>query len=61
VLLVMLAIERLGSALTSQIGMVGPVSTILMGAVILGEAFTPWVASGTAGVLIGVWLLARWR
>lgn len=61
VLLVMLAIERLGSALTSQIGMVGPVSTILMGVVILGEAFTPWVAAGTAGVLIGVWLLARWR
>jgi len=61
VLLVMLAIERLGSALTSQIGMVGPISTILMGTVLLGEAFTPWIAAGTAGVLVGVWLLARWR
>ncbi|WP_395699672.1 DMT family transporter [Aquabacterium sp.] len=61
VLLVMLAIERLGSALTSQIGMVGPVSTILMGVVLLGEPFTGWIAAGTLGVLTGVTLLARWR
>ncbi|MBI5259987.1 MAG: DMT family transporter [Burkholderiales bacterium] len=61
VLMVMLAIERLGPALTSQIGMVGPVSTILMGVLILGEPFTAWVATGTLGVLAGVWLLARWR
>ena len=61
VLLVMLAIERLGSALTSQIGMVGPISTILMGVVLLDEPFTGWIAAGTLGVLTGVTLLARWR
>jgi drug/metabolite transporter (DMT)-like permease len=36
-------------------------STILMGVLILGEPFTPWVAAGTALVLVGVWLLTRWR
>ncbi|WP_284616482.1 DMT family transporter [Aquabacterium humicola] len=61
VLLTMLAIERLGPALASQIGMVGPVSTIIMGVLILGEPFTSWTATGTLGVLAGVWLLARWR
>ena len=61
VLLMMMAIERLGSTLTSQIGMVGPVSTILLGVLLLGEPFTVWTAAGTVGVLLGVGLLARWR
>ncbi|HSW09065.1 DMT family transporter [Aquabacterium sp.] len=61
VLLMMMAIERLGSALTSQIGMVGPVSTILLGVWLLGEPFTAWTAAGTLCVLMGVWFLARWR
>jgi drug/metabolite transporter (DMT)-like permease len=61
VLMVMMAIERLGSALTSQIGMIGPISTILMGVWLLGEPFTGWTAAGTLCVLAGVTLLARWR
>jgi drug/metabolite transporter (DMT)-like permease len=61
VLMVMMAIERVGSTLTAQTGMLGPVSTILMGVVLLGEPFTAWVAAGTVLVLGGVWLLARWR
>ena len=61
VLMVMMAIERLGATLTAQIGMVGPVSTILMGVLILGEPFTAWVAAGTLLVLAGIWLLARAR
>jgi drug/metabolite transporter (DMT)-like permease len=61
VLMVMMAIERIGSTLAAQTGMVGPMSTILMGVAILGEPFTPWVAAGTALVLAGVWLLTRWR
>ena len=40
VLLVMMAIERIGPALSAQTGMVGPMSTILMGVLILGEPFT---------------------
>jgi drug/metabolite transporter (DMT)-like permease len=61
VLMVMMAIERIGATLTAQTGMVGPLSTILMGVVILGEPFTAWVAAGTLLVLTGIWLLARAR
>ncbi|MBT9457314.1 MAG: DMT family transporter [Burkholderiaceae bacterium] len=61
VLMVMLAIEGMGATMTAQTGMVGPMSTIIMGVLILGEPFTPWVVAGTVLVLTGVWLLARWR
>ncbi len=61
VLMVMMAIERIGSTLTAQSGMVGPMSTVLMGVVILGEPFTAWIAAGTGLVLAGVTLLARAR
>jgi drug/metabolite transporter (DMT)-like permease len=61
VLMVMMAIERVGPALTAQTGMIGPMSTILMGVLLLGEPFTAWVAAGTALVLLGVGLLAKAR
>jgi len=61
VLMVMMAIERIGAPLAAQTGMVGPLSTILMGVVILGEPFTAWIAAGTVLVLAGIWLLAKWR
>jgi drug/metabolite transporter (DMT)-like permease len=61
VLLTMMAIERIGAALSAQVGMIGPLSTIGMGIALLGEPFTPWLAAGTLCVLAGVWLLARWR
>ncbi|HEX3139830.1 MAG TPA: DMT family transporter [Rhizobacter sp.] len=61
VLMVMMAIERIGAPMTTQVGMFGPLSTILMGIVILGEPFTAWVAAGTVLVLAGIWLLAKWR
>ncbi|WOB09967.1 DMT family transporter [Piscinibacter gummiphilus] len=61
VLLVMLAIERIGASMATQVGMFGPLSTILMGVVILGEPFTAWIAAGTVLVLAGIWLLAKWR
>jgi drug/metabolite transporter (DMT)-like permease len=61
VLMVMLAIERLGASLAAQTGMVGPMSTIVLGALILDEPFTVWVLLGTLLVLGGVWLLTRWR
>ncbi|MGC1520658.1 MAG: DMT family transporter [Steroidobacteraceae bacterium] len=59
VLMVMMAIERIGASLTAQTGTIGPLSTILMAVVLLGEPFTPWVAAGTALVVAGIWLLAR--
>ncbi|MBL8348904.1 MAG: DMT family transporter [Burkholderiaceae bacterium] len=61
VLLVMMAIERIGSARAAQYGMVGPISTIILGVLVLGEPFTAWVAAGTLCVLGSVALLARTR
>ena len=61
VLMVMMAIERIGATLAAQVGMVGPLSTVLLGVWLLGEPFTGWVMLGTALVLAGVWLLAKWR
>lgn len=59
VLLVMMAIERVGAAVTAQTGMVGPISTILLGVWLLGEPFTPWVAAGTLLVLAGIFVFTR--
>jgi drug/metabolite transporter (DMT)-like permease len=61
VLMVMMAIERIGATLTAQTGMIGPLSTILLATLVLGEPFTVWVAAGTLLVLSGIWLLAKWR
>jgi drug/metabolite transporter (DMT)-like permease len=59
--LVMAGIERIGSSRAAQYGMVGPVSTIAMGILILGEPFTLWIAAGTLAVLAGVMRLAGGR
>ncbi|WP_332743917.1 DMT family transporter [Hydrogenophaga sp.] len=59
VLMVMMAIERIGSGLAAQTGMVGPMSTIVMGVVILGEPFNGWIVVGTVLVLSGVFLVTR--
>jgi drug/metabolite transporter (DMT)-like permease len=59
VLMVMMAIERIGAAKTSQIGMVGPVSTIALGVFLLGEPFNAWIIAGTVLVLGGVYLVSR--
>jgi len=61
IVMVMMAIERIGAPLTAQTGMVGPLSTITLGVLLLGEPFTGWTVAGTAFVLAGVWLLARAR
>jgi drug/metabolite transporter (DMT)-like permease len=59
VLLVMMAIERVGAAATSQAGMVGPLSTIMLGVWLLGEPFTLWLAAGTALVIAGIFVFTR--
>lgn len=59
VLLVMMAIERVGASVTAQTGMVGPMSTILMGVWLLGEPFTAWVAAGSALVIAGIFVFTR--
>jgi drug/metabolite transporter (DMT)-like permease len=61
VLLVMLAIERIGAGLAAQTGMIGPLSTIAMGVVLLDEPFDAWIIAGTLLVLGGVVLVTRRR
>ena len=61
VLMVMMAIERIGATLVAQTGMIGPMSTILMGVLLLGEPFTTGIAAGTGLVIAGIWMLAKWR
>jgi drug/metabolite transporter (DMT)-like permease len=61
VLMVMMAIERIGSSAAAQTGMVGPMSTILMGVLILGEPFTIWVAAGTVLVILGIFVFTKVR
>jgi len=59
VLLVMMAIERIGPALTSQTGMVGPMSTLCMGVLVLDEPFNAWIIAGTVLALSGVFWVTR--
>lgn len=59
VVLVMMAIERIGPALAAQTGMIGPMATILMGVLILGEPFTAWIAAGTVLVIAGIYVFSR--
>lgn len=56
VLLVMMAIERIGAGAAAQAGMVGPMSTILLGVWLLGEPFTLWIVAGTLLVLTGIFV-----
>lgn len=61
VFLTMFAVARIGSATASQAGMIGPVSTLFLGALILGEPVTGIQLAGTALVLAGIYLLSRKR
>ncbi|MBE2234481.1 MAG: DMT family transporter [Anaerolinea sp.] len=59
VLMVMMAIERIGAGLTAQTGMIGPMSTIVMGVLILDEPFNGWIIAGTVLVVGGIYLVSR--
>ena len=61
VVLVMMAIERIGASTASQAGMIGPISTISMGVLILGEPFTLWMAAGSVLVIAGVYVFSQRR
>jgi drug/metabolite transporter (DMT)-like permease len=61
VLMVMMAIERIGAAGTAQAGMIGPLSTIMLGVWLLGEPFTAWLVAGTVLVLAGIYVFTRTR
>ncbi len=59
VLAVMMAVARIGSALAAQVGMIGPVSTILLSLLLLGEPMGPWQVAGTVLVMAGVFAVSQ--
>jgi drug/metabolite transporter (DMT)-like permease len=59
--MVMRAVELIGSPHTAQVGMIGPVSTLILAVWLLGEKFTLPLLLGTVLVLAGVALLTRRR
>ncbi len=59
VFMTMIAVQRIGAATASQAGMVGPVSTLFLGALVLGEPITAIQLAGTALVLVGIYLLSK--
>ena len=59
VFMTMAAVERIGAGTASQAGMIGPVSTLFLGALLLGEPVTSWQLGGTVLVLAGIYLLSK--
>jgi len=57
--MIMMAIERIGAALTSQAGMIGPMATIALGVWWLDEPFNAWTGMGTLLVLGGVYMVSK--
>ncbi len=57
--MVMRSMELIGAAHTAQIGMIGPLSTVLLAVWLLQEPFTLPLLAGTVLVLLGVALLGR--
>jgi drug/metabolite transporter (DMT)-like permease len=60
VLMVMMAIERIGAALTAQTGMIGPMSTITLGVLLLDEPLNAWIGMGTLLVVGGVFIVSKY-
>jgi drug/metabolite transporter (DMT)-like permease len=56
---VMIGISRLGASVASQVGMIGPVSTIILADLVLDERMGPTQILGTVLVLIGVFIVSQ--
>jgi drug/metabolite transporter (DMT)-like permease len=61
VLATMMGIRRIGSGPAAQIGMIGPVSTIILSLLILHEPMGAWQVAGTVLVAVGVLMVSRGR
>jgi drug/metabolite transporter (DMT)-like permease len=59
VFMTMIAVQRIGAATASQAGMIGPVSTLFLGALVLGEPITTVQLCGTGLVFAGIYLLSK--
>jgi drug/metabolite transporter (DMT)-like permease len=55
---IMMAVERIGAGSAALAGMIGPVMTLLLAWLFLGEAINGWQLAGTALVLTGVYFLS---
>ena len=58
-LMIMIAVQRIGSSLTAQSGILGPVATIFMGWYFLQEKISLLQMSGLVLVIFAVWLLMK--
>ena len=54
VFMTMIAVQRIGAATASQAGMVGPVSTLFLGALLLGEPITARLLIALGAVALGI-------
>ena len=54
-------IRRMGAGPTSMVSSIGPISTIMLAALILEEQFGAWQWAGAALVIGGVVWLGRWK
>lgn len=61
VFMTMWAVARVGAPVTSQVGMIGPVSVLFLAAWMLGEPITAWQLAGTALVTAGIFVLSLRR
>lgn len=59
VFLTMFAVKRVGAAVASQAGMIGPVSTLALGTIFLQEQVSSWQIMGAGLVIAGMYLLGR--
>ncbi|MFB9244312.1 EamA family transporter [Massilia antarctica] len=59
VFMTMIAVQRIGASTASQAGMIGPVSTLFLGALVLNEPMTAVQVGGTAMVLAGIYMLSK--
>jgi len=59
VFLIMWSVARIGAPLTSQLGMIGPVSVLFLAHWLLGEPISVLQLAGTAVVLAGVLVLSH--
>lgn len=59
--MVMLAIRRIGPSTVAQLGAIGPAATLFFAWIILGDPISMLQVMGTLIVVLGIWLLLRVR
>jgi len=56
---IMIGISRLGAPIAAQIGMIGPIATIVLSTIFLHEQLSAWQISGTILVIVGVFMATQ--